>query len=197
MEHSKVCQTCGKRFKRTVSLQSHLETAHLDSVSKGMPNKYVCDRAGCSKSYNRLNNLQAHIRANHGEPRFTCPKCGNKYRHKKSLKLHINSTLCQTGDKNENRKANIEMSEAERQEQKGTTISNVEKLSSNIINSSLPSISTITNKGQQSTLHNNNNINISNQRQKIRNIKPLISKSNFDEIDQLAMKLADNVSQNQ
>ncbi|ESO87869.1 hypothetical protein LOTGIDRAFT_127000, partial [Lottia gigantea] len=81
------CPICNASFTRKTSLKRHI-LAH--SKTNFMECTY------CGKLISKTN-LQRHIKAKHLGVRFpfSCPLCGVKYQHKRSLRLHMKSTHLQ------------------------------------------------------------------------------------------------------
>ncbi|XP_073978050.1 zinc finger Y-chromosomal protein-like isoform X2 [Rhodnius prolixus] len=80
------CHFCPYKCKQKSGLKTHLKTKHGGSSFK-------CDV--CLKTYKYKRNLTTHKKYECcQEPRFQCPHCPHRSRHKSSLKSHIiNVTL--------------------------------------------------------------------------------------------------------
>lgn len=78
----KRCPLCDKTFTRNFHLECHLKT-HEDSR-----NAICCPNEGCEKSYFEEKNLNAHIKAAHGNIRFSCRECDREFLSKQALRRH-------------------------------------------------------------------------------------------------------------
>lgn len=71
-EHPPECQECGCKFARRVDLQMHIDAQHK-CLAVGERRKYSCLEPGCGRSFTAKNNLNAHVRNSHQQPRaFIC-----------------------------------------------------------------------------------------------------------------------------
>lgn len=86
--HPIFCNVCGLPVKSEAQLIEHKKT-HKVPVDERK--KYKCPFVGCSRSYTKQANLNAHVRASHECLRFSCTveSCDKTYAHKKSLIAHI------------------------------------------------------------------------------------------------------------
>lgn len=86
--HPIYCDICGLRLKSEKQRESHEKT---HTVPAKYRKQYPCPFSGCSRSYTKQANLNAHVRSTHECLRFCCPvvSCDRTYAHKKSLLEHI------------------------------------------------------------------------------------------------------------
>jgi len=77
------CPHCGKSFTRKSGLR-----IHLPSHSK--VRNFTCSK-GCGKKFLRSNDRNRHERAQHGEKRFVCPGCEERFGRKDALSSHLRS----------------------------------------------------------------------------------------------------------
>lgn len=103
-KHRKLeCSICAKRYATSHNLKVHIESVHKESSTVGpeygeskLANTFPCPHEDCAKSYERESSLRTHLKTYHcPQPQFICPNfdvCGRKYRHKKSLDIHVKLT---------------------------------------------------------------------------------------------------------
>ena len=77
------CQICFKTFPNRWNLNRHVKSHTGEKPFK-------CDHPKCGKSFSRKDNLKGH-QVTHSDKRpFKCQLCGSDYKHKKSLRKHMN-----------------------------------------------------------------------------------------------------------
>ena len=64
------CQECQKRFFHKFNLRHHVRAVHM----KEKPHK--CELDGCGAQFATKEQLNIHMRSNHGEEKFKCPRSG-------------------------------------------------------------------------------------------------------------------------
>ena len=72
--HPLVCQECGAHFARALYLRSHVDTQHGNSTLNER-RKFACPEPGCERSFTARNNLLAHMKSFHQQPKTFI--CGN------------------------------------------------------------------------------------------------------------------------
>ncbi|GBP42779.1 Zinc finger protein 345 [Eumeta japonica] len=77
------CETCGKSFRTSGSLNYHVKSEHLKI--KRQP-KYSC--GACSKCFTTMFLLKSHMLVHTGERNYECTVCHKKYTRAKTLKEH-------------------------------------------------------------------------------------------------------------
>ena len=76
------CNSCGKSFTRSGSLNLHIKTVHEGQRS------YKCD--SCGKSFTESGSLKQHIKTLHeGQRNYKCDSCGKYFSASGSLNRHI------------------------------------------------------------------------------------------------------------
>jgi hypothetical protein len=101
-----VCEVCGKGFQRDQNLQLHRRGHNLPwrrLRRSGPPPRrrvYVCPEPGCvhhspARALGDLTGIKKHFCRKHGEKRWACPLCGNRYAVQGDLKAHA-KTCCGT-----------------------------------------------------------------------------------------------------
>ena len=88
LEAKSICNICGKEFRCTASLKSHVDIIH-----NGLRN-YPCDI--CGKLFTRYNTLKAHRKIHDDIKPFECINCNSAYREKRNLVNHIKKKHPQT-----------------------------------------------------------------------------------------------------
>ncbi|KAI5697670.1 hypothetical protein M8J75_013921 [Diaphorina citri] len=99
------CPQCPYKTKHNSSLKTHIAKKHSDSESQAAAKTsstnfigwsplqnhagtFACD--GCGKEYQYKRNLDRHKKFECGqEPRYQCPHCPHRAKHKANLKTHI------------------------------------------------------------------------------------------------------------
>ncbi|KAL0269837.1 UNVERIFIED_CONTAM: hypothetical protein PYX00_007436 [Menopon gallinae] len=99
-----LCDTCGKSFKHSNNLKSHVK------IHSAHRKKYTCKI--CNKSFFTNFFLQEHMNAHTGETPYKCQVCGREFREKVHLRQHkwTHSTekfLCPVCGNHFNRKGNM------------------------------------------------------------------------------------------
>ena len=105
-EHPPTCQECGSKFARRFDLQVHIDAQHK-GFTVDERKKHQCLEPGCGRSFTAKNNLAAHVRNFHQQPRaFICGRvdpntlsripdwdgsdaCGRSFSTKGNLVEHI------------------------------------------------------------------------------------------------------------
>lgn len=82
VERAHKCDECGAQFLKREHLRRHIITRH----SNDKP--YVCQIAGCDKSFKRKDKLQEHYRSHSNAKPYKCDKCGKSYRYREGLRYH-------------------------------------------------------------------------------------------------------------
>lgn len=80
--HQFSCSICDKTFKRKNSLNTHVESVHMDIQ------RFPCTWVDCGKSFNRRDYLDNHMNTHTGQRPHTCQKCQKSYASKISLSQH-------------------------------------------------------------------------------------------------------------
>ena len=73
LEHPPTCSHCGLACVSQAALKSHLEIYHTESTLDERRIE-MCPEAGCSASFTKRGNLNAHIRSVHNSQRYVCGK---------------------------------------------------------------------------------------------------------------------------
>jgi uncharacterized Zn-finger protein len=81
------CKSCRKELNSNGSLKRHLDTCPF-SQNKSQP--FICDI--CQSTFSKKYKLDEHRRGKHGEKKYACTSCGNRYGWRSSLKAH--SKVC-------------------------------------------------------------------------------------------------------
>ena len=86
-----LCPGCGGRFKTKYSMENHMTKLCLkaDDRSKGKTNRIEFPCSECEKSFVRKSDYEAHFRKHSGERPFLCVYCGDRFKRKFNLKLHV------------------------------------------------------------------------------------------------------------
>ncbi|KAL1512878.1 hypothetical protein ABEB36_002390 [Hypothenemus hampei] len=86
-ERNDLCTICGKSFKHIVFLRKHMKTVHETQTNQVKDdNEYSCDE--CGNTYRTKASLAVHI-MKHKEPKpFLCTICGKNYSTKAVLENH-------------------------------------------------------------------------------------------------------------
>ncbi|CAL8143439.1 unnamed protein product [Orchesella dallaii] len=79
------CEQCEKKFKKKAELDRHAGTVHMDPSKR----KFVCLRKGCGKRCWSSQKLREHIKKHTKRHRFACPFCGETYKFRKNLRIHL------------------------------------------------------------------------------------------------------------
>ena len=77
------CKSCRKELNSNGSLKRHLDTCPF-SQNKSQP--FICDI--CQSTFSKKYKLDEHRRGKHGEKKYACTSCGNRYGWRSSLKAH-------------------------------------------------------------------------------------------------------------
>ena len=83
------CHICNLKVGNRNRLKQHIESVHLQLRLFECPD--------CHRRFNRKDNLQSHMKAGHGAPRFNCPQCKSVYRYEHDLKKHYQKKHCPDG----------------------------------------------------------------------------------------------------
>ena len=84
------CHICQLKVGNRNRLKQHIESVHLQLRLFECPD--------CHRRFNRKDNLQSHMKAGHGAPRFNCPQCKSVYRYEHDLKKHFQKKHCPEGE---------------------------------------------------------------------------------------------------
>ena len=84
------CHICNLKVGNRNRLKQHIESVHLQLRLFECPD--------CHRRFNRKDNLQSHMKAGHGAPRFNCPQCKSVYRYEHDLKKHYQKKHCPEGE---------------------------------------------------------------------------------------------------
>ena len=87
-ERKNVCKECGKGFRKKSELQRHGTV-----LTKLRP--FVCEVAGCMKSYTQVQHLNLHRRSVHEGVIHECPECGERFNVKGNMTKHFKSVHLQ------------------------------------------------------------------------------------------------------
>ena len=82
--NSSLCEFCGKSFKCTSNLMSHIRTQHRAS---NQPICLTCEF--CEKRFGSAGGLRAHVRVFHEGVRHLCEICGKEFSSPGSLQCHV------------------------------------------------------------------------------------------------------------
>ena len=77
------CKICSKTFLNRWNLNRHITTHSGEKLFK-------CNYPNCGKSFKRNDNLKAHLKTHSNVRPFKCTSCQSEFKHKKSLKKHMN-----------------------------------------------------------------------------------------------------------
>lgn len=80
------CNVCRKKFKSKSALNRHTENKHGEDVQA------KCEP--CGKTFRSENQLKSHIRHVHSQPKYTCAKCGRKFKCHGNFNRHKKHTKC-------------------------------------------------------------------------------------------------------
>ncbi|KAI2613034.1 uncharacterized protein GGS25DRAFT_478250 [Hypoxylon fragiforme] len=100
------CMFCGDRFDNRKDLVQHIDVEHSNPKSLEERKTVRCTWPGCTKSFTKKSNLNAHIRSAHEGLRFVCGEvdltstnglahwdqsegCGVSFAHKAGLEKHV------------------------------------------------------------------------------------------------------------
>ena len=107
-EHPPTCGECGLKYASQRTLRSHIEVRH-SAQSRIERKTHLCPESGCSASFTKKGNLNAHLRTIHNPTRFECNylaiqdlkgvedwdgsgACGAHFRSRSELAVHIRSS---------------------------------------------------------------------------------------------------------
>ena len=80
-ERMNVCKECGKGFKYKSKLQQH-------GIVHAKLKPFVCEVAGCRKSYTQAGSLDKHKKSFHEGVVHECPECGKRFNRKGTMTMH-------------------------------------------------------------------------------------------------------------
>ncbi|CAL7939895.1 unnamed protein product [Xylocopa violacea] len=92
------CPYCSYKSNRKWNLKSHMRRIHADESFYSCPMGFLmnCQKVtypckNCGKVYNYYSSLARHLKHECGvEPKFHCPLCPYRTKHKSSLNTHLN-----------------------------------------------------------------------------------------------------------
>ncbi|WAR17928.1 ZN850-like protein [Mya arenaria] len=91
------CEKCGKSFLYIYSLKRHTSTCDTSSKkAKRRLTSMELECEVCNKKFVGAKLLKQHKRI-HEEPRYDCPRCGEKYKWKNCLDIHFKLCTIQVG----------------------------------------------------------------------------------------------------
>ena len=80
------CQYCDKTYSRLQTLKGHIKVYH-----EGL--HFKCSKPNCNESFQRKNQLKAHMMSHQGKYLFICSTCSKGYNHKSDYEAHCNTHL--------------------------------------------------------------------------------------------------------
>ena len=80
------CKYCGKIYLRPQTLKGHIKVYH-----EGL--SFKCTKPNCNESFQRKDQLKAHMMSHQGKYLFICSTCCKGYNHKSNYKAHCNTHL--------------------------------------------------------------------------------------------------------
>lgn len=82
------CPECGEGFNFKTYLSAHIRKKHLKKMM------YKCPDPECGREFAWRSALVRHVRVHSGERPYKCQKCGDKFRYRYTLNVHIKKGRC-------------------------------------------------------------------------------------------------------
>ncbi|KAI4455349.1 zinc finger protein [Holotrichia oblita] len=86
-----ICETCGMAFISPALLRKH-RLVHVPNRER----KFVCDVAGCNKSFRDKQGKREHMKRHNPDKKYKCTVCDKAFLTGQHLRRHI---ICHTGEK--------------------------------------------------------------------------------------------------
>lgn len=84
-KHICTIANCSKSYTNSTHLKRHIQTAH-----EFKEDDFKCPVEGCNQSFSTDSNMKRHLKRCHDEVRtYDCPECGEQFRRKMKLKIHL------------------------------------------------------------------------------------------------------------
>ena len=80
------CKYCGKTYSRPQTLKGHIKVYHEG-------HRFKCTKTNCNESFQRKDQLKAHMMSHQGKYLFICSTCSKGYNHKSNYEAHCNTHL--------------------------------------------------------------------------------------------------------